>query len=102
MCRQCLVTTSRPLSYCASAQVRNRPPIPGSTHQCRVALAQTPRMLKTSTSSKRVHALFRQGLMFYMLMPSMPERCLKLTPLVERFADLIHQRQMFQKAFSSL
>ena len=56
-------------------------------------------MLKTSTSSKRVHALFRQGLMFYMLMPSMPERCLTLTPLVERFADLIHQRQMFQKAF---
>ena len=57
-------------------------------------------MLKTSTRRKRGRALFRQGLMFYMLMPSMPER--RLTPLVERFAELIHQRQMIQKTFSRL
>ena len=57
-------------------------------------------MLTTGTSRKRGRALFRQGLMFYLLMPGMPE-C-RVTPLVERFAELIHPRQMIQKAFSRL
>ena len=58
------------------------------------------RLLKSNTTSKRVHSLFRQGCMLYELMPGMSER--RLAPLVERFAELIHQRQMFQTAFSRL
>jgi hypothetical protein len=58
------------------------------------------RLLKSNTTSKRVHSLFRQGCMLYELMPGMSER--RLAPLVERFAELIHQRQMFQNAFARL
>jgi hypothetical protein len=58
------------------------------------------RLLKSNTARKRVHSLFRQGCMLYELMPGMPEH--RLAPLVERFAELIHQRRMFQNAFAKL
>jgi hypothetical protein len=58
------------------------------------------RLLKSNTARKRVHSLFRQGCMLYELMPGMSEQ--RLAPLVERFVELIHQRRMFQNAFSKL
>ena len=56
------------------------------------------RLLKSNTARKRVQSLFRLGCMLYALMPGMPEH--RLAPLVDRFADLIHQRRMFQNAVS--
>src|ERR1700746_467769 len=41
------------------------------------------RYLKSNTSKKRTHSLFRQGAMLYELIPMMPEP--RLRPLVERF-----------------
>lgn len=58
------------------------------------------RMLKHNTARKRVHSLFRQGCMLYELMPGLPEH--RLQPLLERFAELINERGMFRKAFSTM
>ena len=41
------------------------------------------RHLKSNTSKKRTHSLFRQGAMLYELIPMMPEP--RLRPLVQRF-----------------
>jgi hypothetical protein len=41
------------------------------------------RMLRTSTTQRRTHSLFRQGTMLYQLIPNMLEH--KLLPLLERF-----------------
>ena len=45
------------------------------------------RHLKSNTSKKRTHSLFRQGAMLYELIPMMPE--FRLRPLVERFAAML-------------
>lgn len=58
------------------------------------------RMLKANTTQRRVHSLFRQGCMLYELIPGMPEH--RLRPLLERFAELINDKQMFRKAFSNI
>src|SRR5271156_886202 len=41
------------------------------------------RHLKSNTSKRRTHSLFRQGAMLYDLMVTMPEE--RLRPLIERF-----------------
>ena len=42
------------------------------------------RHLKSNTTKRRTHSLFRQGCMLYELIPTMPE--VRLLPLIERFA----------------
>ena len=44
------------------------------------------RYLKSNTTKRRTHSLFRQGCMLYELIPTMPE--LRLLPLIERFATI--------------
>jgi hypothetical protein len=45
------------------------------------------RMLKTNTTKRRVHSLFRQGCMLYDLIPMMPEA--RLHPLMQRFVAVV-------------
>ena len=45
------------------------------------------RHLKSNTSKKRTHSLFRQGAMLYELIPMMPEP--RLRPLIQRFGAML-------------
>src|SRR5277367_52259 len=56
------------------------------------------RYLKSNTTKRRTHSLFRQGCMLYDLIPNMPEA--RLLPLIERFAQLIQQSRVFNETFS--
>ncbi|HXA22889.1 MAG TPA: IS4 family transposase, partial [Acetobacteraceae bacterium] len=47
------------------------------------------RMLKTNTTKRRVHSLFRQGCMLYDLIPMMPEA--RLRPLMQGFSRMLHE-----------
>jgi len=51
------------------------------------------RYLKSNTSKKRTLSLFRQGLRWYQLIPTMPKDRLKL--LMKHFAEIIHEKQIF-------
>jgi hypothetical protein len=51
------------------------------------------RHLKSNTSKKRTHSLFRQGAMLYELIPTMPEP--RLRPLVQRFGDMLLEIPVF-------
>ena len=51
------------------------------------------RQLKSNTSKKRTHSLFRQGCMLYELIPNMPEH--RLLPLMQRFAEMLAQSGLF-------
>ncbi len=53
------------------------------------------RMLKTNTSKRREHSLFRQGCMVYDLIPTMPERWLQ--PLMLAFTRLLAQQPLFSR-----
>ena len=53
------------------------------------------RMLKTNTSKRREHSLFRQGCMVYDLIPTMPERWLQ--PLMLAFTRLLGQQPLFSR-----
>jgi hypothetical protein len=53
------------------------------------------RMLKTNTSKRREHSLFRQGCMVYDLITTMPERWLQ--PLMLAFARLLDQQPLFSR-----
>jgi hypothetical protein len=53
------------------------------------------RMLKTNTSKRREHSLFRQGCMVYDLIPTMPERWLQ--PLMLAFARLLDEQPLFSR-----
>ncbi len=53
------------------------------------------RMLKTNTSKRREHSLFRQGCMVYDLIPTMPEHWLQ--PLVLAFTRLLDQQPLFSR-----
>ena len=55
------------------------------------------RMLKSNTAKRRTHSLFRQGSMLYDLIPTMPEH--RLIPMVERFAAMIAELQVFADTF---
>jgi hypothetical protein len=54
------------------------------------------RLLKSNTSSKRTHSLFRQGCMLYDLIPNMPEP--RLTPLMQHFAEAVAKADFFNPA----
>ena len=56
------------------------------------------RLLKSNTSKKRTHSLFRQGCMLYDLIPNMPEH--RLMPLIEKFADAVAKAGVFMPAIA--
>ena len=58
------------------------------------------RHLKSNTTKRRTHSLFRQGCMLYELMPTMPE--LRLLPLVERFAEMLAEVPVFADTFGTV
>lgn len=55
------------------------------------------RQLRTSTTKRRVHSLFRQGCLLYDLIPTMPEQ--RLRPLIEKYAELLSQNKLFNQTF---
>jgi len=57
------------------------------------------RLLKSNTSKRRTHSLFRQGCMLYELIPNMPEH--RLTPLKEKFAKAVSRTGFFPTAAAS-
>jgi len=56
------------------------------------------RMLKSNTSAKRTHSLFRQGCMWFDLIPNMPED--RLTALMARYGEILQREQSFDGLFS--
>ena len=58
------------------------------------------RHLKSNTTKRRTHSLFRQGSMLYELMPNMPE--LRLRPLIERFAQMLAAQAVFRGMFGAI
>ena len=57
------------------------------------------KQLRTSTIKRRTHSLFRQGCMWFGLIPNMPER--RLRPLLEKFAEMINQNNLLAIAFAN-
>jgi len=57
------------------------------------------KQLRTSTTKRRTHSLFRQGCMWFGLIPNMPEH--RLRPLIEKFAESINQNRLLTSAFAS-
>jgi hypothetical protein len=58
------------------------------------------RLLKSNTTKRRTHSLFRQGCMLYDLIPTMPEK--RLLPLVERFAEMLAAVPGFANTFGAI
>jgi hypothetical protein len=58
------------------------------------------RYLKSNTTKRRIHSLFRQGCMFYELIPTMSE--LRLLPLIERFAAMLAEVPAFADTFGPI
>ena len=58
------------------------------------------RYLKSNTTKRRTHSLFRQGCMLYELIPTMPEP--RLMPLVERFAEMLAELPVFANTFGTV
>src|SRR5579864_1341645 len=58
------------------------------------------RHLKSNTTKRRTHSLFRQGSMLYDLIPTMPE--VRLLPLIARFAASIGELPIFAGTFGVL
>jgi hypothetical protein len=58
------------------------------------------RHLKSNTTKRRTHSLFRQGAMLYDLMPNMPEQ--QLIPLVQRFAAMLADQPVFADTFGAV
>jgi hypothetical protein len=56
------------------------------------------RMLKSNTSTKRTHSLFRQDCMLYDLIPTMPEH--RLLPLIRQFNEAVATAAAFKAAFA--
>ena len=52
------------------------------------------RHLRSGTSKRRTHSLFRQGCMLYDLIPNMPE--VRLRPLMQRFAEVMQRSSAIQ------
>ena len=55
-------------------------------------------LLKSNTSTKRTHSLFRQGCMLYDLIPNMPQH--RLLPLMRRFNEAVSTAAEFGAAFA--
>ena len=58
------------------------------------------RHLKTNTSKRRTHSLFRQGSMLYELMPNMTDYL--LLPLIKRFAQMLAAQPLFAQMFGAI
>ncbi len=58
------------------------------------------RFLKSNTSKRRTHSLFRQGCMRYDLIPMMPEQ--RLDPLIARFAAMLSEQKVFVDTFGAI
>jgi len=58
------------------------------------------RHLKSNTSTRRTHSLFRQGSMLYELIPTMPEH--RLRPLVDQFAHMLAAQPVFREMFGAV
>jgi len=58
------------------------------------------RHLKSNTSKRRTHSLFRQGAMLYDLIPMMPEP--RLRPLIERFAAMLLELPAFAAVYGAI
>src|SRR5687768_7218513 len=56
------------------------------------------RHLKSNTVKTRSHSLFRQGCMLYDLIPNMPEH--RLTPLINRYAEILQQSRVITETFA--
>jgi hypothetical protein len=58
------------------------------------------RYLKSNTTRRRTHSLFRQGCMLYDLIPTMPDQ--RLIPLIERFAAMLAEVPVFADTFGAV
>jgi hypothetical protein len=58
------------------------------------------RDLKSNTSKRRTHSLFRQGCLLYELIPTMPEH--RLLPLMERFAAELVKLPVFASVLGTV
>jgi hypothetical protein len=58
------------------------------------------RYLKSNTTKRRTHSLFRQGCMLYDLIPTMPDQ--RLVPLIERFAAMLAEVRVFADTFGAV
>ncbi len=58
------------------------------------------RHLKSNTTKRRTHSLFRQGSMLYELIPNMPD--LRLRPLIEQFAKMLAAQPAFSEMFGAI
>jgi hypothetical protein len=58
------------------------------------------RLLKSNTTKRRVHSLFRQGCMLYELIPTMPEK--RLAPLMVKFAEVVAECRTFSGLFAAV
>jgi hypothetical protein len=58
------------------------------------------RYLKSNTTKRRTHSLFRQGCMLYELIPTMPE--VRLLPLIERFTTMLAELPVFADTFGAI
>ncbi len=58
------------------------------------------RHLKSNTTKRRTHPLFRQGSMLYELVPTMPKH--RLRPLIEKFALMLAAQPVFSHMFGAI
>ena len=58
------------------------------------------RHLKSNTTKRRTHSLFRQGSMLYELIPTMPG--LRLRPLIKQFAQMLAAQPVFGEMFGAI
>lgn len=58
------------------------------------------RYLKSNTTKRRTHSLFRQGSMLYELMPNMTE--FLLLPLIRRFSEMLAGQPVFAHMFGAV
>ena len=58
------------------------------------------RHLKSNTTKRRTHSLFRQGSMLYELIPTMPEH--RLQPLIKEFALMLAAQPVFSEMFGAI
>ena len=58
------------------------------------------RFLRSNTSKRRTHSLFRQGCMLYDLIPTMAEP--RLLPSIERFAAMLAEQKVFADTFGAV
>jgi len=58
------------------------------------------RYLKSNTTNRRTHSLFRQGCMLYDLIPTMAERLLR--PLINKFTEMLRAQQGVVEMFGPI